>query len=133
MADYPSTLEVEVVSADRSVWSGEASSITARTVEGDVGILPGHSPVLAVLEPSGVVIHATSGDRVVIAVDGGFVSVARGRVSILSQYATLGHEIDPAKARAELDALESADDLDDDDLQRIAEARARVKAAELAR
>ena len=44
-------LEVEVVSADRVVWSGDAINVIARTVEGDIGILPGHEPLLALLVP----------------------------------------------------------------------------------
>ena len=51
-------MQVEVVSADRVVWSGQSSNIIAKTVEGDIGILPGHSPVLAVLEPGGVEIFS---------------------------------------------------------------------------
>lgn len=136
MADAPrSALQVEVVSADRSVWSGEARSITARTTEGDIGILPGHSPVLAVLVPSGVEVVGTDGTRQVVAVDGGFVSVAQGRVSILSEYAVMGGEIDAVGARNELDELlgRVEGDVDDELASQIARARARVKAAERAR
>nr|WP_156609828.1 F0F1 ATP synthase subunit epsilon [Auraticoccus cholistanensis] len=129
-------MHVEVVSADRAVWSGEAVSITARTTEGDLGILPGHSPVLAVLVPSGVEIATPEGHREVIAVDGGFVSCAQGRVSILSEYAALGGEIDAARARSELDdLLGRVDDHEpDEELQAaIARAQAQVKAAERGR
>ena len=54
-------MQVEVVSADRVVWSGKSSNIIAKTVEGEIGILPGHEPVLGVLEPSAVVIFCEDG------------------------------------------------------------------------
>ena len=56
-------MQVEVVSADRVVWSGKSSNIIAKTVEGEIGILPGHEPVLGVLEPSAVVIFCEDGPR----------------------------------------------------------------------
>lgn len=138
MADSqtPGVLHVEVVSADRSVWSGEARSITARTTEGDLGILPGHSPVLAVLVPSGVEILTTEGHREVVAVDGGFVSCAQGRVSILSEYAAMGGEVDAGQARTQLDELLGRVDDHEPDVElqaAISRARARVAAAERAR
>ena len=55
-SDMAEPMQVEVVSADRVVWSGKSSNIIAKTVEGEIGILPGHEPVLGVLVPSAVVI-----------------------------------------------------------------------------
>ena len=64
-------MQVEVVSADRVVWSGRSSNIIAKTVEGEIGILPGHEPVLGVLVPSAVVIFCEdSPTREIIAVEG---------------------------------------------------------------
>ncbi|WP_425308802.1 F0F1 ATP synthase subunit epsilon [Ammonicoccus fulvus] len=83
-------LQVEVVSADRVVWSGEAEQVIARTTEGDIGILSRHQPMLALLVPSAVEIITDSGEREIIAVDGGFISVDHNHVSILSEYATRG-------------------------------------------
>jgi F-type H+-transporting ATPase subunit epsilon len=83
-------LQVELVSADRKVWSGEASMIIARTVEGDLGVLPGHSPLLAVLAPSEIAITATAGEAVTAHCDGGFLSVEHDRVMIVSDSAALG-------------------------------------------
>jgi F-type H+-transporting ATPase subunit epsilon len=88
MADQ---LQVELVSADRVVWSGEASFVVARTVAGEIGILRGHTPVLSLLAPSSTVeITPVGGEKVLASVDGGFISVARDRVSILSERAELG-------------------------------------------
>lgn len=85
-------LQVELVSADRRVWSGEASIVVARTVDGDLGILPGHAPVLAVMAPGDIKIEpSTSGESTVIAnVDGGFLSVEHDRVTIVSDRAAIG-------------------------------------------
>lgn len=128
-----STLHVEVVSAERSIWSGEAVNIIARTVEGDIGILPGHSPVVALLQPSAVEIFTREGTREIVAVDDGFISVAQGRVSILSSFARLGHEIVLAEAEKEyLEAKHRLDTEVDDEAtrQHLERARAQVRAAE---
>ena len=59
-----STLQVELVAADRKVWEGEATQVSARSIDGDLGILPGHTPILAVLVEGDVRIHAEgAGDR----------------------------------------------------------------------
>ncbi len=104
MAASDRTLQVELVAADRTVWSGQATMVIARTVEGDVGILRGHAPLLSLLTDAVVEITAEEGDVVVAAVDGGFLSVAADRVSILSERAVLAEEIDvdagPRRARA---------------------------------
>src|ERR1700712_216840 len=96
-------MQVEVVSADRVVWSGTSTNVIAKTTDGEIGILPGHAPVLAVLQPSAVVIFCEDGkQREIIAVDGGFVSVSQGRVSLLSEYARMADEVSVAQAEKEL-------------------------------
>ncbi|MFT4286622.1 F0F1 ATP synthase subunit epsilon [Nocardioides sp.] len=87
------SLHVELVAADRVVWSGEATTIIARTVEGDVGILTGHAPLLSLLADAVVEIDAVEGTTEFFHVAGGFVSVAADRVSILSDVVT------PAESR----------------------------------
>jgi len=128
-------MQVEVVSADQVVWSGEASNIIAKTVDGDIGILAGHAPVLAVLVPSGVEIITSEGAREIVAVEGGFLSVARDRVSILSEYARMGQEITLADAEKSLaeatSAIDGGDD-SDETRQRFQRATAQVKAAQKA-
>lgn len=128
-----STLHVEVVSAERSIWSGEAVNIIARTVEGDIGILPGHAPVVALLQPSAVEIYTPEGNREVVAVDDGFISVAQGRVSVLSSFARLGHEIDFEEAEREYTDAKKRLDTESDDVatrEQFERARAQVRAAE---
>ena len=95
-------LFVEVVAADRRVWEGEALSVIARTTEGDIGIMANHEPFLGLLVPSAAEVLTVDGRREVIAVDGGFISVAENRVAVLSQYARLAHEISLAEAEREL-------------------------------
>ena len=128
-------MQVEVVSADRVVWSGTSSNIIAKTVEGEIGILPNHSPLLAVLEPSAVVIFCDDGKREVVAVEGGFISVSQGRVSILSEYARLSTEMSLREAERELDAAQQvldSGDYTDDDRRRFDRANAQLRAAQKA-
>lgn len=128
MAD---ALTVELVAADRTVWSGEATMVIARTVEGDIGVLRGHTPVLSLLTDAVVEID-TGSEVVVAAVDGGFLSVAHDRVSILSEHAVLADEIDLSAERSELEAAQAGDEDDDAAEARIRRAEARIRAAERA-
>jgi F-type H+-transporting ATPase subunit epsilon len=86
-------LQVELVSADRKVWSGEASIVVARTVEGDLGIMPGHAPVLSLLAPGEVTIGPTGGSPVMATVDGGFLSVEHDRITIVSDRAVISDTV----------------------------------------
>ena len=80
-----SVLTVEVVSPEKRVWSGEATMVSTRTLEGDIGVLPNHAPLLGVLVDGKVVIKGADGSTHEFAVNGGFISVAKNRVSILGQ------------------------------------------------
>jgi F-type H+-transporting ATPase subunit epsilon len=80
-----SNLTVEVVSPDKRVWSGEATMVSARTLEGDIGILPDHAPLLGVLVDGKVEIKVVGGEKVEFTINGGFLSVSHNRVSVLGQ------------------------------------------------
>jgi F-type H+-transporting ATPase subunit epsilon len=80
-------LTVEVVSPEKRVWSGEATMVSARTLEGDLGILPDHAPLLGVLVDGLVSIKSADGEKVEFQINGGFISVAQNRVSILGESA----------------------------------------------
>ena len=125
-------LHVELVAADRTVWSGEAIMVIARTTEGDVGVLRDHAPILSLLLDGVVDIQTADGETLIAAVDAGFLSVANNRVSILSEHAELSHEIDVERARLELEQAEAAED--DDDAMRVVlrRAEARIRAVEKA-
>ncbi|SEQ31266.1 F0F1 ATP synthase subunit epsilon [Microlunatus flavus] len=127
-------MQVEVVSADKVIWSGESTNVIAKTTDGEIGILPGHAPVLAVLQPSAVVIFCEDGrKREVVAVDGGFVSVSQGRVSILSEYARLADELSVGEAERELaeaqQRLDSGDG-NEEDRKHFQRATAQLRAAQ---
>ena len=76
-------LEVELVAADRMVWSGEARVVSAPAADGDIGILPGHAPVLAVLRAGTVRITDVNGGVHAVVVDAGFLSVDSDHVSVV--------------------------------------------------
>ena len=127
-------MQVEVVSADEVVWSGTSTNVIAKTTDGEIGILPGHAPVLAVLQPSAVVIFGEDGrSRQVVAVDGGFVSVSQGRVSILSEYAQLSDEVSVGEAERELAEAQrrlDSGDGSEDDRKHVQRATAQLRAAQ---
>ena len=78
-------LTVEVVSPEKRVWSGEAKMISARTLEGYIGVLPGHAPLLGVLADGMVSIKVADGTSQEFNIHGGFISVSNNRVSILGE------------------------------------------------
>lgn len=104
------TLHVSMVAADRVVWSGKAKEVMARTVEGDLGILSGHSPLMSLLIPGLVRIDSEDGETVRAVVGDGFISVANDQVSIISEDASLPSDIDAAQVRLDLEAATANED-----------------------
>jgi F-type H+-transporting ATPase subunit epsilon len=144
------TLHVELVVPDREVWSGSARMVIAKTPDGDIGILQSHPPVIGLLvegslvrildaETTGSGTAGGSGSdgggsgaretEVVVAVSGGFLSVAGDRVSILARQAELGSEVDTSAARAELEEASSGGQPADEEENGTRYARARLRAA----
>lgn len=112
-----SKLTIEVVTPERVVYSGEATMVIARGVEGDVGILPNHMPLVTPLKIAPVRIKTVGDKETVIAVSGGFMEVRGTQVSVLAESAELPEDIDverakAAKARAEQRLNEKHPDLD---------------------
>jgi F-type H+-transporting ATPase subunit epsilon len=103
------TLHVELLMPDRSLWSGEAGLVIAKTMDGDIGIQTGHAPVFGILSPGSLVRirevpgDDNPGDVVRAAVRDGFLSVADNRVSILASVGQLAGDVDVTAARADLD------------------------------
>lgn len=96
-------MSVELVAVERRLWSGTASFVVAQTTEGEIGLMPGHEPVLGQLVEGGVVkVTTTDGETVCAAVHGGFLSVTGTGVSILAESAELSDEIDVDAAKAAL-------------------------------
>ena len=123
------TLQVELVAADRLVWSGEASVVNARTAGGEIGILANHMPILSLLAAGVVEVETPDGESWVAAVDEGFLSVAGNRVSILASHAEMASDINVDQARKDLDAAKGEGDEERHDAE-VRRLEARVKAAE---
>jgi F-type H+-transporting ATPase subunit epsilon len=119
-------LEVELVAADRKVWTGRSTMVLARTADGDVGILPHHAPLLGTLGDGAVLIRQESGDPVVAVVHGGFLSVADNRVGILAEECDLAKDIDLADAERELQEARQSEE--DDAAHQVRRAEARIRA-----
>jgi F-type H+-transporting ATPase subunit epsilon len=119
-------LEVELVAADRKVWTGQSTMVLARTADGDVGILPHHAPLLGTLGDGAVLIRQESGDPVVAVVHGGFLSVADNRVGILAEECDLAKDIDLADAERELQEARQSEE--DDAAHQVRRAEARIRA-----
>ncbi|MET9317408.1 F0F1 ATP synthase subunit epsilon [Kribbella sp. NPDC003505] len=127
--DSAKHLEVALVAAERTVWQGQAKIVIARTTDGDVGILPGHAPLLGLLQGGTVQVRTVDDEYFVAAAPDGFISVANDRVSILAENAEMGHDIDLEEARRELEQALAAG-LADADADEVRLAEARVRAAE---
>jgi F-type H+-transporting ATPase subunit epsilon len=86
-----SALTVSVVAADKEVWSGQASIVIAKTTEGEIGILPGHEPMLALLAQGEIEVRITpvDGPKVSVNADNGFLSVENNNVAIVAALAEL--------------------------------------------
>lgn len=132
------TINAEVVSPEGIIWQGEAVGVTVRNVEGSLGILVDHEPLLTLLAPGAAEIITLDGRREVLAVAGGFMSVFENRLSILTDHAVMGHEISVDEARigfAQISGvIESGEYTDEDEHlynQYLAQIRAAEKYAEL--
>lgn len=123
-------LHVELVAADRIVWSGDATIVIARTTEGEVGILANHAPLMSLMVPGVVEVRSDGGESIRAAVDSGFLSVAANRVSILAEQAALADDIDASQAQRELEEARSGDLEDEQVLAEVRRAEAWVRAAE---
>ena len=113
------TLRVMLVVPEGQVWAGNADRVIAKTLDGDIGVLTGHTPVLGILAPGSVVRILPEGTAasgwVQAAVGGGFLSVADDQVSILAREAVLGADVDKSAARAGLDETRGAAGGDQDE------------------
>ena len=131
------TLHVELLMPDRSLWSGEASMVIAKTIDGDIGVLTGHAPVFGILSPGSMVrIQPEAPEEGVdgevrAAVRDGFLSVTNNRVSILASVGQLADDVEVSAARADLDAAsaEAGSTAAVEESVEVRYARARLRAA----
>jgi len=123
------SLRVELVVPDRELWSGEARTVIAKTTEGDIGVLTGHSPMFGILTEGSLVEILTEDSSVKAAVSGGFLSVTDDQVSILAAQAQLGQDVDTAEARRELETALSETAAGPEEPPAVKYAKARLRAA----
>ena len=122
--------QVEIVAVDRKIWEGEADLVRARTLDGEIGVLANHAPLLGVLVEGGVVtVRRSDGDDIVAAVHGGFISVQNSFTQILAESAELAGDIDVSRARQALERARSAGDDDEEAAKAAKRAEARLTAA----
>jgi F-type H+-transporting ATPase subunit epsilon len=129
------TVEVHLVTPEREVWSGEVIQLIARGVDGEVGILAGHAPLLVQLAIGPLRLQQLDGSWLAAVVDGGFLHVSTEdgvtRADVLATHAELVDEIDVMAVRRRLAELENRTDENDDQVAKaeIAKAMARISLA----
>lgn len=121
------TMQVEVVSAEKQLFSGEAKELYARALDGEIGIMPGHQPAVIALDIGPVNVRFEDGTSERIAVHNGFLYVGRDRIIVLADTAELASEIDRARAEAKVRELEHKLDREEDAGLRSSLAKARLR------
>ena len=131
------TFNLTIVSAERKIFEGEVKQIQATGVEGELGILPGHTPLLTAIKPGIVKFTLQDGNEEVIYVSGGFLEVQPNIVTVLADVAIRGSELDAdrireAKRKAEENIVSHASDVDHDLLVvQLSKELAKLRAYEL--
>ena len=131
------TFNLTIVSAERKIFEGEVKQIQATGVEGELGILPGHTPLLTAIKPGIVKFTLQDGNEDVIYVSGGFLEVQPNIVTVLADVAIRGSELDTerireAKRKAEENIVSHASDVDHDLLvAKLSKELAKLRAYEL--
>ena len=101
-------MQVELVSPERILWTGEADMVVARTTDGDIAFLANHAPFIGALGIGVVTIEEPGGRQTKVAVHGGFVEVSNNKVTLLSDVAELSEDIDVVRAREAKERAEAA-------------------------
>lgn len=94
------TMQVDVVSAEQRLFSGQAEAVLARSLDGEIAILPGHQPALLALAKAPVRVRTAEGDEVDVAVHNGFLEMRENQLTVLADIAELATEIDVERAKA---------------------------------
>ena len=126
------TMQVELVSPEKVIFSGEATQVITRTLGGgEIAFLPGHAPFLGALVENHTRITLADDTVLDVAVHGGFVQVSNNTVSILSDTAELGEQVDRARALRAQDAAEERlrHEQDADSVAALSRAHARLSAS----
>ncbi len=103
------TVHIDVVSAEASIFSGEAEFVVAPASAGEVGIYPNHAPMISTIKPGALRIkQANVAEETLIFISGGLLEVQPGIITVLADTAVRGHDLDEAKAIAAKAAAEEA-------------------------
>jgi F-type H+-transporting ATPase subunit epsilon len=103
------TVHIDVVSAEASIFSGEAEFVVAPASAGEVGLFPNHAPMITTIKPGGLRIkQANEAEETLIFISGGLLEVQPGVITVLADTAVRGHDLDEAKAIAAKEAAEEA-------------------------
>ncbi len=106
--------QVDVVSPEATVWSGQATIVVARTTDGELGIMADHEPLMGAVATGPVEIETESGERTTIGVHGGFIQVLRNQVTLITDRAQITEDHAAAKElAAELAEAEVAAEADE--------------------
>lgn len=121
------TMHVEVVSAEKQLLSADVTELYARSLEGEIGILPGHQPALIALDIAPVKVTFEDGHQELVAVHNGFLFVGDGKVIVLADTAELAADIDEGRAREEVRRLEAELEREEDAAVRSSLAKHRIR------
>ncbi len=94
------TIRLDFVAQDRNVFSGDVTEVQAPGIEGQLGILPKHAPLMTVLSPGEVIVHRQGAEPLYFAVSGGWMEVRPDHITILARTAERSDEINEARAEA---------------------------------
>jgi F-type H+-transporting ATPase subunit epsilon len=124
-------MQVDIVSPERVLFSGQATMVITRTLDGEIAFQPNHAPFLAALSENHTRIYEESGNVLHVAVHGGFVEVSNNKVSVLSDVAELADQIDVNRAQAARERAEESlrREQTDDAAAALKRAEARLAAA----
>jgi len=122
-----STIHVDVVSAEESIFNGEAKFVALPGEAGELGILPGHVPLITRIKPGSIRIQVPNAPEEIFFVSGGILEIQPGVVTVLADVAIRGHDIDEAKA---LEAKKGAQDAIKNRASEVDYARAQAELVE---
>ena len=110
------TMQLDIISAEKQVYSEEVEALVAPGIEGQLGILPHHAPLMTVLQPGEILIRK-DGEETYLAVTGGFMEVIGNKVTILADACERSEEINEARAQEAVERARERMAHSDSDLQ----------------
>ena len=118
-----SSIKLDIVTPERTVYSKEINMVVAKAKTGELGIMPGHAPILATLQAGVMRIRVNDSNQDLVAVSGGFLEVSEEQITVLARTAELQGEIDVERAK---EAKERAEGRLKDNSENVDHARAKA-------